>query len=303
MFLIHTDFPYDKYHTYKDEKRLTLLSNNSMKTILVATDFSETANNALKAAKLIAQKTQATLHIANFYSIPVADYSYPDISMPAEILEQIRLAAIEGIDKLSNDLKAEGFSVESTIDMGLVSDEIISLAKKVNADLIVMGTTGADSIINKIIGSNAAHVLQRTEFPIMLVPQHCNCKSLQNLVYLDELKEDDTAVLTKLFSFAGELGIENIKLLNVNTGFFFKPVNEHLMIQLDRAFGLEKIKLETVDGADVKEGINHYLENHHVDLVVMSTHRKSFLARLFSSSSTNEMALYGKLPLLVYHKE
>ena len=124
-----------------------------------------------------------------------------------------------------------------------------------------------------------------------------------NIVYLDELKEDDTAVLSKLFAFAGALNVENIKILNVNTGFFFKPINEHLMIQLDRAFGLEKIKLETVDGSDVKEGIDHYLENHHVDLLVMSTHKKSFLERLFSKSNTNEMAMYGKIPLLVYHKE
>ena len=274
-----------------------------MKTIIVPTDFSNAADNALNAAKMIARKTKASIHLANFYSIPAADYSYPDISMPAEILEQIRKAAIEGIGKLSDELKAEGFSVESTIEMGMVSDEIVDLGNKINADLIVMGTTGASGIVNKIIGSNAAHVMRRTTLPIMLVPQGCICDGFNNVVYLDQLKEDDTAVLSKLFAFGDEMGIRNIKLLNVNTGFFFQPINEHLMIQLDRAFGLEKIKLETVDGTDVKEGIDHYLENHLVDLVVMSTHKKTFLERIFESSNTKEMALYSKVPLLVYHKE
>jgi nucleotide-binding universal stress UspA family protein len=274
-----------------------------MKTIIVPTDFSDAANNALKAAKSIAIKTKASIHLANFYSLPVADYSYPDISMPAEILEQIRKAAIEGVDKISAELREEGFTVESTIGMGMVADEIADLAKDIKPDLIVMGTTGASGIVNKILGSNAAHVMQNTVYPILLVPQNCICDKIFNIVYLDELKEDDTAVLSKLFAFAGELSVENIKILNVNTGFFFKPINEHLMIQLDRAFGLEKIKLETIDGSDVKEGIDHYLENHHVDLLVMSTHKKSFLERLFSKSNTNEMAMYGKIPLLVYYKE
>jgi nucleotide-binding universal stress UspA family protein len=274
-----------------------------MKTIIVPTDFSDAANNALKAAKSIAIKTKASIHLANFYSLPVADYSYPDISMPAEILEQIRKAAIEGVDKISAELREEGFTVESTIGMGMVADEIADLAKDIKPDLIVMGTTGASGIANKLLGSNAAHVMQNTVYPILLVPQHCICDKIFNIVYLDELKEDDTAVLSKLFAFAGAMNVENIKILNVNTGFFFKPINEHLMIQLDRAFGLEKIKLETVDGSDVKEGIDHYLENHHVDLLVMSTHKKSFLERLFSKSNTNEMAMYGKIPLLVYHKE
>lgn len=274
-----------------------------MKTILVPTDFSEAADNALKVAKSIAQKTKATIHLANFYSIPVADYSYPEISMPAEIMEEVRKSATEGVEKLAANLNAEGFSATSTVEMGMVSDEIVELGNKLEADLIIMGTTGASGILNKIIGSNAARVMQRTMRPIILVPQDAAFDGIDKVVYLDQLKEDDTAVLSKLFAFADELGVNNIKLLNVNTGFFFQPVNEHLLIQLDRAFGLERIKLETVDGADVKEGIDHYLENHQIDLVVMSTHKKTLLERIFSGSNTNEMALYSKVPLLVYHKE
>ena len=75
------------------------------------------------------------------------------------------------------------------------------------------------------------------------------------------------------------------------------------MIQLNRAFGEEKIKLDTVDGADVKEGIDHYLEEKQVDLVVMSTHKKTILERLFMQSNTKLMAMQTKVPLLVYHKE
>lgn len=273
-----------------------------MKTILVPTDFSQAADNALKAAKLIAQKTNATIHLANFYSIPVADYSYPDISMPAEIMEQVRKSANEGIAQLTAQLKAEGFAVEATVEMGLVGDEVVALADKIEADLIIMGTTGASGIVNKIVGSNAAHVMQRTNRPIIMIPQDNALESFNKVVYLDQLEEDDTAVLAKLFALGDELGITSVKILNVNTGFFFKPVNEHLMVQLNRAFGEERIKLETVDGADVTEGVEHYLENHNVDLVVMSTHRKSFLERIFSKSDTHEMALYSKVPLLVYHK-
>lgn len=274
-----------------------------MKTILVPTDFSESAENALKVAKFIARKTKATIHLANFYSLPVVDYSYPGISMPAELMDQIRKGAKEGIHKLKNELEAEGYAVASTIEMGMVADEVVDLGSKLNADLIIMGTTGASGIINKIIGSNAAHVMERTKQPILLVPQGCNCSSINNVVYLDELKEDDIAVLTQLFAFTDELGVKNIKLLNVNTGFFYQAINEELMIQLDKKFGLEKIKLETVDGIDVKEGIDHYLENHKIDLVVMSTHKKTLLERIFSSSNTKEMALYSKIPLLVYHKD
>ena len=58
-----------------------------------------------------------------------------------------------------------------------------------------------------------------------------------------------------------------------------------------------------IDGADVKEGIDHYLEEKQVDLVVMSTHKKTILERLFMQSNTKLMAMQTKVPLLVYHKE
>lgn len=273
-----------------------------MQTIIVPTDFSDAADNALKVAKTIALKTKATIHLANFYSLPMSDYSYPEISMPSEILKQVEDAAKIEIEKLTLVLQSEGFKVVSTVAMGFPTDEIIDLANKVKPDLIVMGTTGATGIINKVIGSNAAHVMQKTDYPIMLVPQDCTFDGIHNIVYLAELREDDTPILSKLFDFADALEAQHVRLLNVNTGFFFQAIDEQLMLKLDNTFGLEKIKLETVNGADTKDGIDHYLEKHLVDLVVMSTHKKTLLERIFVRSNTNKMALYSKVPVLVYHK-
>lgn len=273
-----------------------------MSVLLIPTDFSEVANHALAVAKLIAKKTNAHLHLAHFYTLPIADYTYPDVNMPAELMTQMREDAKIALEQLSSTLQNEGFTVETTMEMGSITDEIVNLAKEIKATMIIMGTTGAAGIINKIMGSNAANVMQRTEQPILLIPQNCTCTSYNNIVYLDELKEDDTEVLKKVFEFAKTLDAKNIKLLNVNTGFFFKPIDEKLMQKLDDTFGLENIKLETSDGADIQEGIEHYLENHKADLLVMSTHKKSFLERIFSSSDTIKVAQYTTVPLLVYHK-
>jgi nucleotide-binding universal stress UspA family protein len=274
-----------------------------MQTILVPTDFSKAADNALKLAKYIALKTKATIHLANFYSIPMSDYSYPEISMPGDLLGEVRDAAKIEIEKLTLELQAEGYSVTSTVSMGMATDEIIELAGKMNPDLIVIGTTGATGLVNKLIGSNAEHVMENVKQPIILVPQECNCGQLKKIVYLAELKEDDTPVLSVLFDFADLMEAKSLKLLNINTGFFFQPIDENLMTILDDKFGLKKIQLDTVDGADIVEGIDHYLEKHKVDLVVMSTHKKSLLERIFVRSNTDKMALYTKVPLLVYHKD
>lgn len=274
-----------------------------MKTILVPTDFSKAAENALNTAKIIARKTNATIHIANFYSIPVVDYAYPDVSMSAEILEQTRKAAILGTEQVVAHLKDYGYSVASTVDIGLVSEEITALAGKIEADMIVMGTTGANGIVNKIMGSNAAHVMQKTTCPILLKPEKSNIDNIKNVIYLAQLEEVDIEILTKLFTLGEDLGFDNIKIVNVSTGFFFKEINEDLIDLMKKTFGSYKIKFANVEGADMKEGVDKYLEEHKTDLVVMSTHKKTFLERIFAKSNTQEMALYSNMPLLVYHKE
>ena len=101
-----------------------------MQTILVPTDFSATADKALMIAKNIAKTRGATIHLANFYSIPISDYSYPDVAMPAEIMDSIRKAADTGIAKLKDQLIKEGIEVHTTVEMGMVTDEVVYLSKK-----------------------------------------------------------------------------------------------------------------------------------------------------------------------------
>lgn len=274
-----------------------------MNTILVPTDFSLVADKAIAVAKLFAQKTAAKIHVANFYSLSPVDYAFPEISTPAELMAQFQKDAEANMNTLASKLKEEGVVVETTVSMGMAADEIVSLADKLNADMIIMGTTGSNTLVNKFIGSNAARVMRETIHPILLIPECCTCSVFNNIIYLAELQDDDTAVLTKIFDLSDKLNAQSIRLLNVNTGFFFKPIDEKLMMKLDNVFGLKKIQLETVDGIDVKEGIEHYLENHSVDLLVMATHKKSFLERLFAKNDTVKMALYTKIPLLIYHKD
>ncbi|MBK6274020.1 MAG: universal stress protein [Saprospirales bacterium] len=274
-----------------------------MKKIVFPTDFSEASEKALQVVKYLANKSTATIHLFHTYNIPATMYAHVETVIPPQLLDDIRISAENQTSALKSKLEEEGFDVETTVEMGTITDEIISFTKNNACDLLVMGTTGDHNLVNKLIGSNASSVLMRVEVPVLLVPKDAVFDGIFSIVYLDELKEDDTSVLHKLFALSDEIGAHNVTLLNVNTGFFFEPINEHLMIQLNRAFGEEKIKLDTVDGADVKEGIDHYLEEKQVDLVVMSTHKKTILERLFMQSNTKLMAMQTKVPLLVYHKD
>jgi S-adenosylmethionine:tRNA-ribosyltransferase-isomerase (queuine synthetase) len=79
-------------------------------------------------------------------------------------------------------------------------------------------------------------------------------------------------------------------------------VQTNLVLKLKEVFGFDKVNMNFVEAHSIKEGMDLYLDSHNIDLVVMSRHKKSLMERIFSTSNTKMMALYTRVPLMVYHK-
>jgi nucleotide-binding universal stress UspA family protein len=274
-----------------------------MKTILFPTDFSEAAQNALNMAKVIAKKNNANIHLCHFYSLALNNYTSPESMIPMDLLDNIKDSALEEINKLKINLENEGFETQSTVSGGDLVFEILELSKQINADLIVMGTTGANNIINKLIGSNALSVMQRSECPIILVPnEYKQINNIEKIVFADHFDNDNTPVLKHVAAFADSLNVSSIDVLSVSVDYNFDVVKEESTINnLINLLDSNKTKLNFVSASNFLEGFNKYAETHQVDLLIMSTRKKSLLQRLFAHSETKVMAEHGKIPLMVYH--
>ncbi len=274
-----------------------------MNTILVPTDFSDVSNLALNVAKDIALKSGAKIKLAHFYSLPIVNPTFAEVSVSAELLESIQKTATETVEKIASNIKNEGIEVEVLVEMGMATSEIIEVSKEKDIDLIVMGTTGATNLVNKLLGSNAMHVMQRTEKPIILIPRDCVYDGIYQIVYTNSFNEDDTKVLSDLFKFADAIKAIDLHILTINEhNHTYEPLNPHLVLQLERAFGKERVKIKFTEAASIKDGIEKYLDKHSIDLVVMSRHKKSIFERIFIHSNTDVMSEYSKTPLMVYHK-
>ena len=62
-------------------------------------------------------------------------------------------------------------------------------------------------------------------------------------------------------------------------------------------------EIAEVDGETVAEGLNNYIQDHPMDLVVMVNLHRKFWDGLFHKSRTKQMALTTKTPLMVLHME
>ena len=139
--------------------------------ILLATDGSEEAELAALRAVDIAENTDSELHVVHVGVIPTFLESYPGtLGYERKLYEQIEEESRELLRKESWRVKVAGGTVAGAhLRMGVVDLEIVTLAKELGVDLIVMGCRGHRGIRRAIEGSISDAVIRRAPCPVLVV--------------------------------------------------------------------------------------------------------------------------------------
>lgn len=138
--------------------------------ILVAHDFSDTAERALAAALAIAGPLRARVTLLHAYEVPT--YVFPEsVVATADLVGQIRGAAEEALANVADRARRSGLPVDTVVRQGAAWSEIDAAAKALNCDLVVMGTHGRRGLSRALLGSVAEKVVRTAHCPVLTVPQ------------------------------------------------------------------------------------------------------------------------------------
>ncbi len=143
-----------------------------IKTILVATDFSQDADAAVETAVEFAKAYGAKIELFHAYHVeipPIYAGFGGDFTRPEDILEPIREGAEATMQKLVAEVATKGVAVDGRVSMEHASRGILDEAERILADLIVMGTRGLTGIEHLVLGSTAERVLRLANCPVLTV--------------------------------------------------------------------------------------------------------------------------------------
>jgi nucleotide-binding universal stress UspA family protein len=135
------------------------------KTILVPVENRETDQTILRHIRPLARLTNAKLMLVHVADGWVAR-NYDELKLrESEEMKQDR----EYLLTLEQELRAEGFEVNSVLAMGEPSTEIIKLARTEPVELIAMSTHGHRFISDLLYGSTADKVRHNVDIPVLLL--------------------------------------------------------------------------------------------------------------------------------------
>lgn len=137
----------------------------TFKHILVPTDFSDAARHAQEVALGLARMFDAKVTLLNACVLPPIPYGN-GFTLP---LDAIVEAAQKEMDAEQAAAQKEYPNVTGIVSTSSASDAILSTAKELGADLIVMGTQGRRGVARWVLGSVAENIVRAAEVPVMTV--------------------------------------------------------------------------------------------------------------------------------------
>lgn len=275
-----------------------------MKTILVPTDFSNTARNAAKYALALGDQIKATrIVLYNAFQAPISvDPMVPTVQLLD--MDLMKKSSEEGLAQFKAELKEAPFGnieMDTFSEYNVLTGGINDLAKAVAADFIVMGITGGGAVTETLIGSNAVSVSLHSTIPVIIVPPEASFKKINHVLLACDFKQVlETTPVRPLKLLLENTGAA-LHILHVNSSTEKAIDVSFESMVLDSLLKNNRPEYHFVENESFTDGINQFADDNNIDLIITIPKKHGFFDNIFKKSHTKRLAFHTHLPLMVMH--
>jgi len=275
-----------------------------MKKIILPTDFSENAYNAIKYAVQLFKDVESTFYLLHTYTPPVFQVEYV-FQSPSQIGlgDPYQTRAMQQLEALKQRLQEESESPEhifmTRAAFNTLTDEILLMTKNEKTDLVIMGTQGATNTREILFGTNTTQVINKTVCPVIAVPSEFKYKAPKAILFPTDYEIDyKKEQLQQLLNLSKKHG-SNVDVIHVTTGYDpsddqigNKQKLNHLLAQTDHTF--HDLPDQGIIGA-----INQFQTEKVMNLLVMVRNKHTFFERLFVEPVIKKIGFHINIPFMV----
>ncbi|MBT8270665.1 MAG: universal stress protein, partial [Bacteroidia bacterium] len=196
-----------------------------MKNILVPTDFSNQAENALHVAAQLANKYDAEIYLLHLLELPLqqVDAMSTHSELP-EAMFFMKLAHKRFTEVMSKDF-LQGLIVHETVEFRQSFNEIPAICEAKNIDLIVMGSHGVSGLKEIFIGSNTEKVVRNATVPVLVIKKPHDIFEVNDFVFASDFSQDNKDTYKQAVKIATAFDAR-LHLVMINTANNFKTTTE-----------------------------------------------------------------------------
>jgi len=291
-------------------------------TIVVATDFSPSADGAVEWAAELARSHDARLILLHASSPPIPVAAPEFVPLPAAAYEEDQARVRKELTQRVEALRARHLTVEGETRAGSPADVIVDVAGARHADLIVAGTRGLTGVKRVFLGSKAGRLVRLAPCPVLTVhPEHSGAhRPIRTILVPTDYSDDAELAVREAVRLLGPVSASaRVKLLHVyrlQPEVVYPWTPTHIASRSTELVAESMKHLEKIAeplrriGFDVEllvhEGyppdvIDETAKRLGADLIAMGTHGRSGLPRLVLGSVAERVLPGAPCPVLTVH--
>ena len=275
-----------------------------MKTIIVPTDFSPVATNAMNYAADMAKSINASLLLLHVFQLPI---NYSDVPVAMISVDDLKKSAEKKLGAVKKELEhitSGTVKIYTETRMGNVAYELEELCAKINPFAVVMGTRGHSGIERILFGSTTLSAIRHLTWPVICVPPGKEYgQGIRHIGFACDFKDVVKSTPGKMIAdFVKELGAQ-LHVLNAdykNKNFSPGTTEESALLHTM----LEKANpvYHFIEHPDIEDVINEFAEKNNLDIIIVIPKKHKLLDSLFKPSTTKQMVFQSHIPVMCVHE-
>ncbi|RKR81980.1 nucleotide-binding universal stress UspA family protein [Mucilaginibacter gracilis] len=280
-----------------------------MKTLLLATDFSETGNHAVKYGYRLAQQLQANVMICHAFMIPAELPQVGIVVWPTEVHEDILEDNENKLQQIKQELKKSVHgtfipSVKLLNEIGPVAEVLKNAGTSEAADMIIMGTHH-EGINTLLLANHSKTMIDYLKKPLLLVPPKAKISLPGKISFASDFRHpgQDLEMILSLMPLIRSLNAE-LHITHIQpTGHH----SEHKLWEIQflndivQRSSYSKISTKIISDDNRVAALEKLSSGFETDLLVMVHHHHGFFEEIFKGSYTKKTAKNTAVPLLILH--
>jgi len=289
----------------------------SIRRILVPVDFTAHAENAAFYALKVATALKADIKLLNAYLDPMGapqtyleSYTY-QLNLD-KIIREVEEETEKSLKSLADRLKdkidtnnLKDINISYDLFKGNAVDTILNQIREYNPALLIMGTRGSKLEGFRSFGSTTARLIDKSGVPVLAVPQDYDAMNFEypkRVLYATAFDQTDYTALRRLASFVKPF---NSKIYCVHAALEEDNALDEAQMRKVRNYLYDtmfkqNIECGILETLNVQQGLENFIEEKEIDVLAVTTHKRSFIDKLFKPSVTKKFLFQTRIPLLVF---
>ena len=275
-----------------------------MKHLLIPTDFSDNAWNALEYALFFFRRVRCRIYVVH----AVKGRDSKDALAMGPILEAKAISPKEEMKEWVNRIERLPLNTKHQFEFILKPGNLIGTIRELvdehGIDYIIMGTKGASGLKEMTIGSHTGDVITRVKCPTLVVPEDANPARIKEIAFPTDFNIGYKKRVLDTLLDVMHIGDSELQVVHVgNQEDNLSPTQQSNRIFLEEYLGEDTpFDYHFLTNDDLEQALQTFVESRDIRMIAMIAKNLNFFQRLLFRPVVKTIGYHTHVPFLVLHE-